>query len=76
MHVCEGRAVNAHTALVFAIGLSALCVLGAMVFLVWLVGALTVDLYHHLTGREMRIRYRELGAHRVTPRFNVGGDAK
>jgi hypothetical protein len=68
--------MNAHSALVFAIGLAGLCVLGATVFIIWLVGAIAVDLYHHLTGQDKRIRYRDLGAHRVTPRFNVGSDVK
>jgi hypothetical protein len=68
--------VNTHTALVFAIGLSALCVLGCAVFIVWLVGALAVDLYRHLTCQHTRIKYRDINRHRVTPRFNVGSDAK
>jgi hypothetical protein len=61
--------VSAHAALVFALGLAALCVLGATVFLAWLVGALALDLYRHVTGQYLRLPYRR-------SRFEVGSDAR
>lgn len=63
--------MSAHAALVFAIGLAGLCVLAAAatVFIVWLIGAIAVDLYRHLTGAHKRIKVRP-------SRFNVGSDAR
>lgn len=68
--------MSRHAALVFVVGLAALCVAGAVIFFVWLVCAIAVDLYHHLTRQHVRIKRRDLNWHRVTPKFNVGRDAK
>jgi hypothetical protein len=68
--------MSPHAALVFAIGLTALCVICATCFLVWLLCALARDLYLHVTGRVFRVKYRDLNAHRITPRFRINGDAK
>lgn len=60
--------MNAHAALIFAIGLAGLCALCAACFIVWLIGAIAVDLYAHVTGVHKRIKVRP-------SRFTVGSDA-
>jgi len=66
--------VNAHTQLVFALGLAALCSICALIFLVWLVCSLGKDLYRH--RHTFFVKNTELNAHRITPRFHVGRDVK
>jgi hypothetical protein len=63
--------MSQRAALVFVIGLAALCVAGAALFFVWLVGAIAVDLYCHLTGQRKRIRRSELDASYRTGQFYV-----
>lgn len=60
----------------YAVGLAFLMALGCGIFIVWLVVSLARDLYRHVTSRAFRIKYADLNAHRITPKFNVGRSVK
>jgi hypothetical protein len=61
--------MSAHAAIVFAVGLSALMALCAVSFVVWLIAAIAIDLYHHLTRRHTCIRKSELDSSYRTGQF-------
>ena len=49
-----------HAALVFAIGVTALCAICAACFLLWLLWSLAWDIYDGIRARHLRIKDREL----------------
>lgn len=63
--------MNAHSALVFAIGLASLCVFCALAFIVWLLWSLFWTGYDHFMQRHLRLKNTDLDASYRTGQFAV-----
>lgn len=63
---------------IFAVGFTGMCAICALCFVLWLLWSLFWIAYDHLMQRRrhLRVKNSELNAYRVTPKFNVGSDAK
>lgn len=63
--------MNAHAALVFAIGLASMCVICAACFVVWLLWSLFWATYDHLMQRHLRVKNTDLDVSYRTGQFYV-----
>lgn len=63
--------MSAHAQLVFVVGLTALCAISVVCFVVWLVCSLARDLYRHVKQRHLQIKKSDLDVSYRTGQFYV-----
>lgn len=64
------------TWLIYASGFTLICLIVGLAFALWLAWSLFWHLYDTHQENSRRISNETLNAHRVTPKFTVGSDAK